>query len=108
MWQTVTAIRFWPDAKSFGRRFVYIPGFVYKPYIPGLGQGRYEVNYSYVEKGERFGGSAKASGVWLFSFQQELSPKLATFFRAGTGDGRRTDVTNTIAAGVVFTPGLWL
>ena len=39
----------------------------------------------------------------LLSFQQELSPKLATFFRFGTGDGRRTEVQQSLAAGVVFT-----
>ena len=39
----------------------------------------------------------------MFSFQQELSPRLATFFRFGTGDGRRTDVKQSLAAGVVFT-----
>ncbi len=37
---------FFPDVNSFGRRFVYTPGFVYSPEICGLGKGRYEVNFS--------------------------------------------------------------
>ena len=94
---------FYPDFKSFGRRFVYVPGFVYTPTIPGLGKGRYEVNFSHIERTERFGGDGPASSVWLFSFQQELSEELAAFLRFGTGDGRRTDVQQSLAAGVVFT-----
>lgn len=94
---------FYPDFKSFGRRFVYVPGFVYSPEICGLGKGRYEVNFSHIERTERFGGEGPASSVWLFSFQQELSPKLATFFRFGTGDGKRTIVQQSLATGVVFT-----
>jgi porin len=94
---------FYPDFKSFGRRFVYIPGFVYTPDICGLGKGRYEVNFSHIERTERFAGAGPSSSVWLFSFQQELSPKLAAFFRFGTGDGRRTTVQQSLATGVVFT-----
>ena len=94
---------FYPDFKSFGRRFVYIPGFVYTPEICGLGKGRYEVNFSHVEQTERFGGTGPSSSVWLFSFQQELSPQLSGFFRFGTGDGRRTTVQQSLATGVVFT-----
>jgi porin len=94
---------FYPDFNSFGRRFVYIPGFVYTPEICGLGKGRYEVNFSHIERTERFGGAGSSSSVWLFSFQQELSPKLATFFRFGTGDGRRTAVQQSLATGLVFT-----
>ena len=30
---------FYPDFKSFGRQFVYVPGFVYTPEIPGFGKG---------------------------------------------------------------------
>ena len=41
--------------------------------------------------------------MWLFSFQQELSPKLAAFLRFGTGDGRRTTVQQSLATGIVFT-----
>lgn len=94
---------FYPDFKSFGKRFVYIPGFVYTPHICGLGKGRYEVNFSHIERTERFGGAGPSSSVWLFSFQQELSQKLATFFRFGTGDGRRTDVQQSLSTGIVFT-----
>jgi carbohydrate-selective porin OprB len=94
---------FYPDFKSFGRRFVYVPGFVYTPVICGLGKGRYEVNFSHTERTERFGGTGPSSSVWLFSFQQELSPKLATFLRYGTGDGRRTTVQRSLVSGVVFT-----
>jgi len=94
---------FYPDVKSFGRRFVYVPGFVYAPEIDGLGKGRYEVNFSHVERTERFGGEGPSSSVWLFSFQQELSPKLAAFLRFGTGDGRRTAVQQSLATGVVLT-----
>ena len=94
---------FYPDFNSFGRRFVYIPGLVYTPCICGLGKGRYEVNFSHIERTERFAGAGPSSSVWLFSFQQELSPKLATFFRLGTGDGRRTAVQQSLATGVVFT-----
>jgi porin len=94
---------FYPDFHSFGRRFVYVPGIVYTPEICGLGKGRYEVNFSHTERTERFGGDGPSSSVWLFSFQQELSPDLATFFRFGTGDGRRTDIQQTLATGVVFT-----
>ena len=94
---------FYPDFKSFGRRFVYIPGFVYTPEICGLGKGRYEVNFSHIERTERFGGTGPSSSVWLFSFQQELSPRLATFFRFGTGDGRRTNVQQSLATGFVLT-----
>jgi porin len=94
---------FYPDFKSFGRQFVYVPGFVYTPTIPGLGKGRYEVNFSHIERTERFGGKGPSSSVWLFSFQQEVSEDLAAFLRFGTGDGRRTDVQQTLAAGVVFT-----
>jgi porin len=97
---------FYPDFKSFGRRFVYVPGFVYTPEVHGLGKGRYEVNFSHIERTERFGGTGPASSVWLFSFQQELSPKLATFFRFGTGDGKRTAVQQSLATGVVFTQAL--
>jgi len=93
---------FYPDFKSFGRKFAYIPGFVYTPEIPGLGKGRYEVNFSHTEQTQRFN-PGRSSSVWLFSFQQELSEKLATFFRFGTGDGRRTDVQQSLATGVVFT-----
>ena len=77
--------------------------FVYTPEICGLGKGRYEVNFSHIERTERFGGTGPSSSVWLFSFQQELSPKLATFFRFGTGDGRRTAVQQSLATGFVFT-----
>ena len=94
---------FYPDFKSFGRRFVYVPGFVYTPTICGLGKGRYEVNFSHIERTERFTGAGPSSSVWLFSFQQELSPKLATFFRFGTGDGRRTPVQQALSTGIVFT-----
>lgn len=94
---------FYPDFKSFGRRFVYIPGFVYTPEICGLGKGRYEINFSHIERTERFSGAGPSSSVWLFSFQQELSPKLATFIRFGTGDGRRTAVQQSLATGFVFT-----
>lgn len=94
---------FYPDFKSFGRRFVYIPGFVYTPEIGGWGKGRYEVNFSHIERTERFGGRGPSSSVWLFSFQQELSPKLAAFGRCGTGDGKRTAVQHSLAAGLVFT-----
>ena len=94
---------FYPDFKSFGRRFVYVPGFVFTPDIPCLGKGRYEVNFSHTERTERFGGAGPSSSVWLFSFQQELSSKLATFFRFGTGDGRRTTVQQSLATGIVFT-----
>lgn len=64
------------------------------------------MNYSHIERTERFGGTGPASSVWLFSFQQELSPKLATFFRFGTGDGKRTAVQQSLATGVVFTHAL--
>jgi porin len=94
---------FYPDVKSFGRRFVYVPCFVYSPEICGLGKGRYEVNFSHIERTERFGGTGPSSSVWLFSFQQELSPKLATFFRFGTGDGKRTTVRQSLSTGVVLT-----
>ena len=94
---------FYPDFKSFGRRFVYIPGFVYTPEICGWGKGRYEVNFSHIERTERFGGAGPASSVWLFSFQQELSPQLAAFCRFGTGDGRRTAVQQSLATGIVLT-----
>ena len=94
---------FYPDFKSFGRRFVYAPGFVYTPEICGLGKGRYEVNFSHIERTERFGNTGPSSSVWLFSFQQELSLQLATFLRFGTGDGRRTAVQQSLATGVVFT-----
>ena len=94
---------FYPDFKSFGRRFVYVPGFVYTPTICGWGKGRYEVNFSHIERTERFTGTGPSSSVWLFSFQQELSPKLATFFRFGTGDGRRTPVQQALSTGIVFT-----
>lgn len=94
---------FYPDFNSFGRRFVYIPGFVYTPEICGLGKGRYEVNFSHVERTERFGGAGPSSSVWLLSFQQELSPKLSAFFRFGTGDGRRTAVQQSLATGIVLT-----
>jgi len=94
---------FYPDFQSFGRQFVYVPGFVYTPTICGLGKGRYEVNFSHIERTERFGGAGPSSSVWLFSFQQELSPELATFLRFGTGDGRRTTVQQSLAAGIVFT-----
>lgn len=94
---------FYPDFRSFGRRFVYIPGFVYTPEICGLGKGRYEVNFSHIERTERFGGVGPSSSVWLLSFQQELSPKLAAFFRIGTGDGRRTAVQQSLATGIVVT-----
>ncbi|TWT84550.1 Porin AaxA precursor [Planctomycetes bacterium CA13] len=97
---------FYPDFKSFGRRFVYVPGFVYTPTIHGWGKGRYEVNFSHIERTERFGGSGPSSSVWLFSFQQEFSPKLATFFRFGTGDGRRTPVQQALSTGIVFTQAL--
>ena len=83
-----------------------MPGFVYTPEICGLGKGRYEVNFSHTERTERFGGMGPSSSVWLFSFQQELSPKLATFFRFGTGDGRRTTVQQSLATGFVFTQAL--
>jgi len=94
---------FYPDFKSFGRRFVYVPGFVYTPTIQGWGKGRYEVNFSHIERTERFGGSGPSSSVWLFSFQQEFSQKLAGFFRFGTGDGRRTPVQQALSTGIVFT-----
>lgn len=94
---------FYPDFNSFGRRFVYLPGFVYTPEICGLGKGRYEVNFSHIERTERFGGAGPSSSVWLVSLQQELSPKLSTFLRFGTGDGRRTAVRQSFATGVVLT-----
>ena len=94
---------FYPDFSSFGRRFVFIPGLVYSPEICGLGKGRYEVNFSHIERTERFGGVGPSSSVWLVSFQQEISPKLAAFLRFGTGDGRRTAVQQSLATGVVFT-----
>jgi porin len=94
---------FYPDFQSFGRRFVYVPGFVYTPTICGLGKGRYEVNFSHIERTERFGGAGPSSSVWLFSFQQEISRELAAFVRFGTGDGRRTTVQHSLATGVVFT-----
>ena len=94
---------FYPDFQSFGRRFVYLPGFVYTPEIDGLGKGRYELNFSHTERTERVGGAGPSSSVWLFSLQQELSPKLAAFFRFGTGDGRRTSVQQSLATGFVFT-----
>ena len=93
---------FYPDLKSFGRQFVFVPGFVFTPEICGLGKGRYEVNFSHTERTEQFN-PGRSSSVWLFSFQQELSPELATFLRFGTGDGRRTTVQQSLAAGVVFT-----
>jgi hypothetical protein len=93
---------FYPDFKSVGRRFVYVPGFVYTPTIPGLGKGRYEVNFSHTDRTERFNRN-RSSSVWLFSFQQELSPKLAAFMRYGTGDGRRTTVQQSLSTGIVFT-----
>ena len=64
---------------------------------------RYEVNFSHIERTERFGGAGPSSSVWLFCFQQELSTKLAVFGRCGTGDGKRTAVQHSAAAGFVFT-----
>ena len=93
---------FYSDFKSFGRQFVYVPGIVCTPEIPGLGKGRYEVNFSHIERTERFA-PGQSSSVWLFSFQQEFSDDLAAFLRFGTGDGRRTEVQQSLAAGVVFT-----
>jgi len=93
---------FYPDFNSFGRQFVYVPGFVYKPNIPGLGEGRYEVNFSHTERTQRFN-PGQSSSVWLFSLQQELSKKVATFLRFGTGDGRRTTIQQSLSTGLVFT-----
>jgi porin len=93
---------FHPDLKSFGRRFAYIPGIIYKPTIEGLGKGRYEFNFSHTERTERFN-PGQSSSVWLFSANQELSPRLAAFSRFGTGDGRRTTIQQSLVAGLVFT-----
>jgi porin len=93
---------FYPDFHSFGRRWVYVPGIVFKTDLPCLGKGRYEVNFSHTERTERFN-PGRSSSVWLFSFNQEITPTLATFLRFGTGDGRRTTVQQSLATGIVFT-----
>ncbi len=92
----------YPDFKSFGRNFVYIPGLVYKPTIVGWGAGRYEINFSHTERTERFNPAPSGSAV-LVSCQQELGPGLVSVLRYGNGDGRRTDVQQSLAAGLVWT-----
>jgi hypothetical protein len=92
----------YPDFKSFGRNFVYIPGLVYKPTIAGWGKGRYEVNFSHTERTERFN-PAPSSSALLVSCQQEFRPGLVSVLRYGNGDGRRTDIQQSLAAGLVWT-----
>ena len=60
------------------------------------------MNFSHTERTQRFN-PGQSSSVWLFSLQQELSKKVATFLRFGTGDGRRTTIQQSLSTGLVFT-----